>query len=137
MRFCDLPAWHAAFEGRSNRYGDLAGARERARSQRLMAALAARTHSDDLDVLWEHLFEQAMPAPALAAALRAYFIELRGDAPGGDRDGPREAFMARWATWALGSATGDVVVVCGGWHAPAIEGLVSVGPPEPLSLIHI
>ncbi|WP_395240167.1 DUF5682 family protein, partial [Escherichia coli] len=31
-----------------------------------------------------------------------------------------EAFMARWIGWAMQQINGDVLVVCGGWHAPAL-----------------
>lgn len=138
-RFCDLPAWHPAFAGRRNRYGDLEGARERARSDRALAALCARTHTDDLDSLWDHLFEQPSDDGELERRLELYFRELRGDAPGGERDEPREALMSRWAAWALHDAArrGDrgVVVVCGGWHAPVIarDALViaAAGPIDP------
>lgn len=140
-RFCDLPAWHAAFAGRRNRYGDAEGHSDRARQQRAIAHLCERMHADDMDALWEHLFEQPMAPAVLAERLRTYFAELRADAPGGERDEPREALMARWVAWALHDADrhgadrhdadrhdadrhgegGGVVVVCGGWHAPVIE----------------
>jgi hypothetical protein len=131
-RFCDLPAWHVAFEGRLNRYADLEGERERVRYSRMMEALCERTRSDDTDTLWDHLFEQPADLDELEARFRVYFDELRGDAPGGERDGPREDFMIRFTAWALQDALrrGDdrpVVVVCGGWHAkPIREGAIKL-----------
>jgi hypothetical protein len=125
-RFCDLPAWHPAFDGRANRYADEESHAERARQSRVLARLCERTRTDDLDALWEHLFEQPMPEAQLASRLALYFRELRGEAPGGERDEPREAMMSRWIAWALSDAARHddgrgVVVVCGGWHAPVLE----------------
>lgn len=124
-RFCDLPAWHPAFDGRRNRYADLEGLADEARQRRVMARLCERTHTDDVDGLWDHLFEQRATETELAERLALYFHELRGEAPGGERDEPREALMARWVAWALrdAAAHGDgrgVVYVCGGWHAPIV-----------------
>jgi hypothetical protein len=115
--FCDLPSYHRAFADVRNRYADhhdRAGAR--------VEALVARLGVDDTDALWDHLFEQPAPIEALRERLALYFQELRGDEPAGPRDAPREAYMARWIAWAMEEARGGaVVVVCGGYHAPAIE----------------
>jgi hypothetical protein len=118
-RFIDLPAWHEAFVGVRNRYRD-----HRDRAAEYMAALCQRLRVDNVDALWDHLFEQPLAEAELAARLGAYFAAIRGEAPGDERDGPREAFMSRCIAWALGDAAragGDVVVVCGGYHAPALE----------------
>lgn len=126
-RFADLPAWSKAFQGVENRYRD-----EDDRYERAVAALCQRTGMGDLDALWDHLFEGRAPGE-LAPALDAYFQEIRGDAPAGDRDGPREAFMREYASWGL--SLGDVVFVCGGYHAPALVDIVAGGdepiPPAP------
>ena len=139
-RFCDLPAWHEAFSERQNRYGEgaLRDARERARSERILRELVLRTATDDLDSLWDHLFEQPdEPHDPLEERLRFYFRELRGEASGGDRDTPRETLMAEYTAWALQDAQREgksVVVVCGGWHAPVLErdalSLVAEGIPR-------
>jgi hypothetical protein len=124
VHFCDLPAWHPAFEGRSNRYADREEARETKRWDRAVRALCDRTHTDDPDALWEHLFEQPVPEDELARRLEIYFEALRGDRPASERDGPREALMARWAAWALldtAARDGTVVLVCGGWHAQRVR----------------
>jgi len=117
-RFIDLPAWHPAFGGVENRYGD----HER-RYDRSVAKLCARLSVDGFDALWDHLFEDEVGGDAGMAALQAklatYFVGLRGDAPGGPRDGPREAFMRDQIAVALARG-GPVVVVCGGFHAPAL-----------------
>jgi hypothetical protein len=117
--FVDLPAWHRVFAGVENRYSDRhVGANERVR------ALVAELGFEDSDALWDHLFEQPQETAALERRLRDYFAALRGDEAAGDRDEPRERWMARYIAWAVAQG-GDVVVVCGGFHAPALEALWS------------
>lgn len=128
VRFADLPAWSKSFFGVENRYRD-----EDDRYERAVQALCLRTGTSDMDSLWDHLFEGQTPE-ALEPALEAYFDEIRGDAPGDDRDGPRESFMRAYASWAL--EFGDVVFICGGYHAPALRGILPGGdepeaPPAP------
>ena len=38
--------------------------------------------------------------------------------------------MARWITWAMQQNNGDVLVVCGGWHAPALANMWRECPQE-------
>ncbi|MGC4093771.1 MAG: DUF5682 family protein [Polyangiaceae bacterium] len=115
--FIDLPAWHPAFEGKENRYSDR-NARENARHAELLARLGFENN----DALWDHLFEQPLGEDELAARLGRYFAELRADDPPDERDGPREAFMSQYVAWAMQQSVGrDVVVVCGGYHKPALE----------------
>ncbi|MFD0535638.1 DUF5682 family protein [Actinomadura luteofluorescens] len=52
LRFIDLPAWHPAFAGRSNRYADA----ER-RYAEVTARLCREFAVDNTDILWDHLFE--------------------------------------------------------------------------------
>lgn len=75
---------------------------------------------DNSDTLWDHLFEDESQQTALPSALAHYFAQLRGDASGDALNRQREAFMARWIGWAMQQNNGDVLVVCGGWHAPAL-----------------
>ena len=127
-RFCDLPSWHDAFLDVRNRYTDRRGAAARERADRYVKALCERLAVDDGDALWDHLFEQEAPEAELRGRLDAYFERLRGDAPAVGEDIEREDFMARSIAWAMRDATrgrdkggaGDVVVVCGGYHAPAL-----------------
>ena len=116
--FMDLPAWHDAFAKVENRYSD-----RHSRASERMQRLCERLGIEDTDALWDHLFEQPLAFEVLAERLTTYFRELReGDDPGG-RDRDREAYMSRWIAWAMHEAGGrDVVVVCGGYHAPALEG---------------
>jgi hypothetical protein len=115
--FNDLPAWHDAFHGEENRYSD-----RHVRASDRMSELANRLGFEDTDALWDHLFEQPERAADLEERLDRYFAELRSDEPAGERDGPREELMNRWIAWAMREAAGaPVVVVCGGYHKPALE----------------
>ena len=115
--FMDLPAWHEAFAEVENRYSD-----RHSRASDRMRLLCERLGIDDTDALWDHLFEQPLAMNALAERLTTYFRELReGDDPG-ERHRERERYMNRWIAWAMREAGDqDVVVVCGGYHAPALE----------------
>jgi hypothetical protein len=126
VKFMDLPAWDKAFLGVENRYSD--GQR---RHNEAIKHLCARFHIDGYDALWDHLFEGDPPPgtaeddamTALQERLDAYFVALRNDEEGGERDGPREALMRRFIRAALRAFPGDddvVVAVCGGYHAAAI-----------------
>lgn len=120
-RFMDLPAWSEAFAGVRNRYGDHP---LDVRAERYIRALCRRFQVDDFDTLWDHLFEQPMPPAELAARLEELFAGWRGEGEPDERDGPREAFMARCLSWALAGVDrhgGGVVAVCGGFHAPALR----------------
>ncbi len=123
--FIDLPAWHEAFDAIENRYADRGG-RDLPDVHGRMIALAQARGFDSTDALWDHLFEQHRPEgdDGLEAELTRYFDAYRGDDPAGDRDGPREAWMARWIAWAMHETRDSprgVLVVCGGWHAPALR----------------
>ena len=98
VRFIDLPAWHPAFADRSNRYAD-AERRYADVVDRLCRVFAV----DNVDVLWDHLFEIA-PADRIEERLAAYFDLVR-DGPAGEDDAAREAYMARWSRWRAVSTT--------------------------------
>ncbi|WP_320064371.1 DUF5682 family protein [Micromonospora sp. RTGN7] len=126
VRLVDLPSWHSALAGRRNRYAD-AERRYADAVERLCAAFVV----DNVDALWDHLFESAAPGDPddsldeWGAHLAAYFDALRGDCDAGPEDTAREAYMADWVVAALARA-GDrpVVVVTGGFHRPALVRLV-------------
>jgi len=132
VRFIDLPAWTHAFVGVRNRYSDR-GRRRLSYVERLCRKLGV----DGLDALWDHLFEQPMHTDALAARLDAYFEALRGEddgRPAIDGDDAREAMMAAHVAHAMAEDAGPVVVVCGGYHAPALarrwREVDAPGPPR-------
>ncbi|NKI93979.1 DUF5682 family protein [Rhizobacter sp. SG703] len=124
LRFMDLPHW---------RYRALPDAQRRTAAQRnarpryaqVVEHLCRRFGCDGDDALWDHLFE-SQPADAapdeLSRRLDLYFDELRGDEAGTPQDQAREAHMAQWIAWAASSFE-RVLVVCGGWHKPALEKL--------------
>ncbi|XVU22608.1 DUF5682 family protein [Actinoplanes sp. CA-054009] len=115
LRFIDLPAWHPAFEGRSNRYADA-----ELRYADVMERLCRAFEVDNVDALWDHLVEIA-PPEGLSERLETYFDLVRGESAAGESDTAREAYMASWVA-AAAAAAGDrhVVVVTGGFHRPAL-----------------
>ncbi|MCC3764341.1 DUF5682 family protein [Glycomyces sp. TRM65418] len=122
VRFIDLPAWHESFEGVENRYSD-AERRYTDAADRLCRAFAV----DNVDALWDHLVEVADP-DGLEARLDQYFALLRGEADTGAADTAREAYMTRWIRAALEAHDGPVLVVCGGFHAPALRRMIDAAP---------
>lgn len=115
VRFIDLPAWHPAFATRTNRYAD-AERRHEAAIDRLCEAFAV----DNVDALWDHLFEVGLPE-GIDERLQTYFDLLRGDAVANDEDTQREEYMATWIRAAIADAgERPVVVVTGGFHRPAV-----------------
>ncbi|MEB5696020.1 DUF5682 family protein [Klebsiella aerogenes] len=110
-RFIDLPAW-----AQTENDDDDSQARQRADRQRLLQA----SGMENSDTLWDHLFEDESQRTTLASALEHYFFRLRDGEPGGENSRQREAYMTRWLAWAMQQNDGPVVVVCGGWHAPAL-----------------
>lgn len=122
LRFIDLPAWHPALAEVRNRYADA-----EARYSEVIGRLCRAFSVDDVDALWDHLFE-IEPADGLAERLAAYFDLVRGDTPTGSDDVAREAYMAQWIRAAAADA-GDrpVVVVTGGFHRPALMRLAEQG----------
>lgn len=114
--FVDLPAWDPAFDGEENRYSD-----RHVRVSDRLGETCARLGFEDTDALWDHLFEQPCSTEVLRQKLASYFETLRADEPAGSRDEPREDYMSRFVAWALDEAgEQDVVVVCGGFHEPAL-----------------
>ena len=114
----DLPAWDDAFLGVENRFGS-----DRMKHSDRLGDIADRLGFEDTDALWDHLFEQPQPIEKLEKGLVRYFDVLRADEPGGERDGPREAVMTRFIAAAAKDCKlhESVVVVCGGYHKPALE----------------
>ncbi|MEU4765055.1 DUF5682 family protein [Actinosynnema sp. NPDC023794] len=113
VRFIDLPAWHEAFHDVGNRYAD-AELRYAEAVERLCREFAV----DNVDVLWDHLFE----CEAEPKGMAEYFDLLRGTAGADERDSAREEYMARWVRAAVADAGDEpVVVVTGGFHTAALR----------------
>ena len=115
-----------------NRYSDA----ERRTAQAIDALCRELGLGGQCDALWDHLFEQPLPSSELwrsgcaststrcaatsrgGAARRATARGVHGGLDRGGRAGPR--------------ADGPVVVVCGGFHAPALRALAAreAGAPD-------
>jgi hypothetical protein len=134
VRFIDLPAWHAAFSSLENRYADVADAEHEACAGAYEDALTARLSVQGRDALWDHLFEDENAGGELQERLSAYFTHLRGDDPGSLGNQARERMMAAWIAWAMAQPAArdgaPVLVVCGGYHAPALARLWPEMPAE-------
>ncbi|MFC9996828.1 DUF5682 family protein [Nocardia sp. NPDC127526] len=122
VRFIDLPAWHPAFAGTENRYADA----ER-RYERAVSRLCTEFAVDNVDALWDHLFEIGDPATesttVLAERLATYFDLVRGDEDASPGDLARETYMARWihaAVAACADTPAHIVVITGGFHRPPL-----------------
>jgi len=142
VRFCDLPAWDPVFSDQKNRYADPQPTETdpnarvvtgRSLGARYVDALCKRYGVDDMDTLWDHLFEGPSSGEGalddLEQRLQRYFELYRDEEPGGPRDAPREALMARYCAWAMQDAarevqgaptSHDVLLICGGFHAPFV-----------------
>ena len=120
--FIDLPAWHPAFDQRSNRYADA-----ELRYGEAMERLGKAFRTANSDALWDRLFE-VESAEGLLERLTTYFGLLRGESEASEGDQARENYMAQWvrAAEAL-AADAAVVVVTGGFHMPAIRSLAAAG----------
>lgn len=129
VHFIDLPAWHEAFSGLENRYADAADAESERRADAYEQALTEALSVQGRDALWDHLFEDGCEGDELARRLTAYFDRLRpADDPGSLGNQSREQMMAAWIAWAMGQVAqqpsgAPVLVVCGGYHAPALARL--------------
>ncbi|KOV88287.1 DUF5682 family protein [Nocardia sp. NRRL S-836] len=123
VRFIDLPAWHRAFHDVSNRYADA-----ELRYAEVVERLCREFAVDNVDVLWDHLFESE-PDPR---GLAEYFDLLRGTATADEGDSAREEYMASWVRAAVHDAgERPVVVVTGGFHTPALRGMLDGGTEWP------
>lgn len=140
VRFIDLPYWHPGAQALPQRYTlDTLPGRER--YARVQAVLQRQCGIDGEDALWDHLYEREADAigvdaartEALRQALATYFDELRADEPGHPSDQAREAHMREWIAWAR-ATPGPVLVVCGGWHQRALQGVATAADDanEPL-----
>ncbi|MFM9922016.1 DUF5682 family protein [Variovorax sp. H27-G14] len=137
VRFIDLPAWHGAFSRMENRYADVADHEHEERAEAYERALTETLSVQGRDALWDHLFEDGCDAGELARRLSTYFDNLRGEDRGSQGNQAREEMMARWIAWAMAQpvdpadpARAQALVVCGGYHAPALARLWAGMPTE-------
>jgi hypothetical protein len=134
VRFIDLPAWHDAFSRMENRYADVADHEHEERAEAYERALTEKLSVQGRDALWDHLFEDGCDAAELAQRLSTYFDNLRGEDRGSQGNQAREQMMARWIAWAMAQpgepGRAQALVVCGGYHAPALARLWQSVPTE-------
>ncbi|KRB97049.1 DUF5682 family protein [Duganella sp. Root198D2] len=121
VRFIDLPAWDDAFADVLNRYADVGDEAEAERAATYEDALRRKMAVDSRDALWDTLFEQQDSLEQLEQSLSAHFEHLRANDAGSIGNQSRERMMARWIAWAMARKEGPVLVVCGGYHAPALQ----------------
>ena len=96
-------------------------------------SLARIAGYSDGEAWWNAMVESSQPGPAMFAAIEAAITELRAasEADGGlnprreARDRVREAFMRLGLRAALKDEPGEIAVVVGAWHVPALRAKVS------------
>jgi len=94
------------------------------RSADPLEALAQAAGYDDPEQWWEQVIEQRLEPAGLFAGLLEAMAALRATAPDpGLRERQREAYMRRTIRAALKEGFQRVAVVCGAWHAPALDEL--------------
>ncbi len=124
VRFCDLPAAH-----------QLAMARGQAPPRRRtdpVSELATAAGYEDPERWWEDVVEH-VPAPAVFDALAEAMAILRGDADeAGPCDAIREAHMRKVLRRTVKDGFGQIAVVCGAWHVPALRELPSAAADDRL-----
>ncbi|WP_426319840.1 DUF5682 family protein [Pseudoduganella sp. R-43] len=121
LRFIDLPAWDDAFADVLNRYADVSDETQAERAAAYEDALRRKMAVDSRDALWDKLFEQQDSLELLEQGLATHFEHLRAGDAGSIGNQARERMMARWIAWAMARGEGPVLVVCGGYHAPALQ----------------
>ena len=93
-----------------------------------LGALAAIAGYDDGEAWWNAFIEHSAPGPHIFAAIGDAMTELRSHASGeaapssrGELEEQREAHMRLAIAEALKETEGDVAVICGAWHFPALR----------------
>jgi hypothetical protein len=119
VRFMDLPQAHWLALKDESEISDL---RVEISGDPLKALAEAAGYSDS-ELWWEHQVEQRRDGAGLFDALREAMAALREGAPvaAGGVEEKREAFMRQTIRAALKEGFERVAVVCGAWHAPALD----------------
>jgi Family of unknown function (DUF5682) len=86
-----------------------------------LARLASAAGYDDPERWWEDVIEHRSGSLQVFADIASAMAELRLDSPAGHRSDQREAAMRRAIRRAEKDGFERIVVVCGAWHAPALE----------------
>lgn len=98
-----------------------------------LAELARAAGDDDGERMWDRLVESRRDRTELFAAVSEAMSAVRGAMPEGDASTlHREAAMRRGIRQAAKDGFDQVVVVCGAWHAPALETMPSAAEDDRL-----
>lgn len=139
IRFIDWPAAHALAFGKAlddlppdDDEGEAHDAPPPPVSGDPLDLLATVAGYTDGEAWWNAMVESSQPGPAMFAAIESAITELRSasEAQGGlspwreARDAVREAFMRLALRAALKDEPGDIAVVVGAWHVPALRAKV-------------
>lgn len=122
VRFIDLPAGQrfAATEGAENEGDDEASSLQ----GDPLSALAEAAGESDGESWWNGLVEQSFGGTHIFAAIAEAMTALRAEAEKHStirpREALREAHMRLEIAKALSETEGDVAVICGAWHVPAL-----------------
>jgi len=92
-------------------------------------ALADIAGHSDGESWWNAIVEQSVHSPEVFSAIHSVMAELRtqfvkpDNHPDKERELQREAYMRSGIRKALKAHDGDVAVICGAWHTPALAAL--------------
>lgn len=137
--FIDLPHWTYRVQSSWENFIEQDGEDHPTHSRYgwVLKRLLAETGYDNQDTLWDSWFEQA-DKDTLGSRLEHYFDLLRDSDKAENSElyhdkndlenTLREQFMARWIAFAHrqfceNSHDDNIVVICGGWHKPALQRL--------------
>lgn len=132
VRFIDWPAAHALAMESSDEKASEAGTAEQLRADPLDMLAQIAGYADG-EAWWNAMVEQSRPGPEVFDAIEGAITELRNvsEAEGVlgpariQRDEVREAFMRQGLRQALKDEAGEIAVVVGAWHLPALRARVS------------
>ena len=130
MRFIDIPAsWRLAAPTQAGEVepgpneSALAGETEQSPLERdPIGVLAAAGGYEDGESWWRDVIEENPATAPISAAISEAMTALReASSPPHGREAIREAHMRLEIVKAAKEADGSVAVVCGAWHAPALQ----------------
>lgn len=125
VRFCDLPSSAALVPVGTPEEGP--DEEQPLLRHDPLGTLAQAAGYDDAERWWEDVVESRTDGPRVFPAITAAMAELRDAAgplagPQAQREEAREAFMRQTLRSVLKGGAERVAVVCGAWHAPALDG---------------
>ncbi|MCQ8130132.1 DUF5682 family protein, partial [Methylomonas rivi] len=120
--FIDLPYAYRLEKNQGDENQDVAEAATEARQQRdPFSELAALAGYDDAEAWWNDYIEESHSGSEHFPVLEQAVAELRRQTQESELTLQREAYMRLQIRKALTETEGDVAVVCGAWHTPALR----------------